>query len=64
VVKLLTFEDVRGIHHGGISAAAGGTAGLPDIGRIEAAVARMKAGFAPVELYPGVFEKAAVLLEA
>jgi len=64
VVKLLAVQDVVHIHDEVIASAGDGTAGLMDIGRVEAAVARMSAGFGPVELYPDLFQKAAALLEA
>jgi len=64
VVKLPTVEEVLQVHEDVLSDFGGGGEGILDIGRIEAAVARMNAGFGPVELYPGVFEKAAALLEA
>jgi death-on-curing protein len=64
VVKFLALEDVVHIHDRAIASAGGGATGLMDIGRVEAAVARMNAGFGSVELYPDVFEKAAALLEA
>lgn len=64
MVKLPTVEEVLQVHEDVLSDFGGGGEGILDIGRIEAAVARMNAGFGPVELYPGVFEKAAALLEA
>ncbi len=64
MVTLLTTGDVVAIHDQVIASAGGGTAGLMDIGRVEAAVARMNAGFGSVEFHPDVFEKAAALLEA
>ena len=56
--------DVLQVHQDVLSDFGGGSEGILDIGRIEAAVARMSAGFGPVELFPGVFEKAAALVEA
>ena len=63
-MKLLTVQEVVYAHDKAIAGAGGGATGLLDIGRVEAAVARMSAGFGPVELYPDVFGKAAALLEA
>ena len=64
MVKLLAVEDVLYIHDEVIVSTGGGATGLMDIGRVEAAVARMSTGFGPVELYPDLFQKAAALLEA
>lgn len=63
-MKTITVDDVLAIHDDVLAGAGGGKPGVLDIGRVEAAVARMSAGFGPVELYTDLFGKAAALLEA
>lgn len=50
--------------HARLIEATGGEHGVRDLGLLQAAVARPQATFDGVDLYPGLFEKAAALMES
>lgn len=50
--------------HARLIEATGGEHGVLDLGLLQAAVARPQATFDGVDLYPGLFEKAAALMES
>lgn len=60
-MKFLTVDDL-GIIHIQIIDASGGSQGLRDIGRLESALASMSQEVFGQDLYPSIFEKAAVLM--
>jgi death on curing protein len=60
-MKFLTFDDI-GIIHIQIIDVSGGSHGIRDRGRIESALASMRQEVFRQDLYPSVFEKAAVLM--
>jgi death on curing protein len=60
-MKFLTFEDL-GIIHIQIIDASGGSHGIRDKGRIESAILSMQQEVFGQDLYPTIFEKAAVLM--
>lgn len=62
-MRYLTVTEVAVIHARLIQR-TGGTAGLRDLGRLKAAVARPRATFEGAELYPTVWDKAAALMES
>ncbi|MGC9400633.1 MAG: type II toxin-antitoxin system death-on-curing family toxin [Anaerolineae bacterium] len=62
-MRYLTVAEVAVIHARLIQR-TGGAAGLRDLGRLEAAVARPQAAFEGAELYPTVWDKAAALMES
>jgi death-on-curing protein len=62
-VIFLTPEQVLFIHARLVSETGGGH-GIRDLGLLESAVARPRATFGGVELYPDVFTKAAVLMDS
>jgi death-on-curing protein len=59
-VRYLSLSQVLHLHEEIISS-SGGSCGVRDLGRIEAALAQPKATFDGTELYPSLEEKAAVL---
>lgn len=59
----LTVEQVLFIH-ARVIAETGGTHGLRDLGLLQSAVARPQATYSGEELYPGIFTKAAALLDS
>ena len=64
MVAPLVAEDVLDIHVLVLCEGGGGAPGVRDLGLMESALGRMDAGFGGESLYPGLFEKAAALLEA
>ncbi|MEI7845818.1 MAG: type II toxin-antitoxin system death-on-curing family toxin [Chloroflexota bacterium] len=62
-MKYLSPQQVLFIHARLITE-TGGASGLLDLALIESAVACPRASYAGEELYPGVFEKAAALLDS
>ena len=62
-MKYLAPEQVLFIH-ARLIAETGGMHGVRDIGLLESAVARPQATFDGAELYPGLFMKAAALLDS
>ena len=62
-MKYLTVDDLMIIHMQIIDA-SGGSQGVRDSGRLESAVASLRQAVFGEELYPTIFEKAAVLLRA
>ena len=62
-MKYLTAEQVLFIH-ARLIAETGGEHGVLDIGLLQSAVARPQASFDGQDLYPGLFSKAAALLES
>ncbi len=50
--------------HARLIAETGGAPGLRDLGLLESAVARPRATFAGVDLYPDIHQKAAALMES
>jgi death-on-curing protein len=62
-MQYLTVAEVAVIH-ARLVQRTGGAAGLRDLGRLEAAVARPRATFAGTELYPTLWDKAAALMES
>ncbi len=50
--------------HARLIAETGGQTGLRDLGLLESAVARPRASFDGSDLYPGLFEKTAALLDS
>jgi death on curing protein len=63
VTVYLTAEQVLFVHYRLLSE-TGGEHGVRDLGLLESAIARPQATFDRQELYPDIFEKAAVLLES
>jgi death-on-curing protein len=63
VTAYLTTTQILFIHARLIEE-TGGSHGMRDLGSLEAAVARPRATFDGEELYPGLFHKAAALLES
>ncbi len=63
MTEYLTAQQVLFIH-ARLIATTGGEHGVRDIGLLESAVARPQATFDRVELYPGLFHKAAALMES
>jgi len=63
VIRYLGVKEVLRIHHRMITE-YGGSHGVRDLGLLESAVARPKAGYNEYEAYPTVYEKAAVLLHS
>ena len=59
----LTAEQVLFVHYR-LLRETGGEHGVRDIGLLESAIARPQATFDRQELYPGIFEKAAALMES
>jgi death-on-curing protein len=59
----LTLEEILLIHDRAINE-FGGTIGIRDIGLVQSAIARPKAGFGDFEAYPGIHIKAAVLMHS
>jgi len=59
-MRYLTLREVLALQLR-IIAAAGGAAGIRDMGALESAVAQPRASFGSKDLYPGVIEKAAAL---
>lgn len=62
-MKYLTVKDVLLLHNLVIDA-SGGSHGLRDLGLLESAVARPKAGFSDEELYPTLFLKVGALVHS
>jgi death-on-curing protein len=62
-MKYLTAEQVLFIH-ARLVAETGGSHGIRDLDMLESAVERSRATFDDQELYPGVFLKAAALLDS
>lgn len=62
-MKYLTAEQVLFIH-ARLIAETGGEHGVLDLGLLQSAVARPRATYDRQELYPGLFSKAAALLES
>jgi len=62
-MKYLTAEQVLFIH-ARLIAETGGEHGVLDLGLLQSAVARPQASFDGQDLYPGLFPKAAALLES
>lgn len=62
-MKYLTPQQVLFIHSR-LIAETGGKRGLRDLSLLESAVARPQATFGGADLYPGLFEKAADLLDS
>lgn len=62
-MKYLTAEQVLFIH-ARLIAETGGEHGMLDLGLLQSAVARPQASFDRLDLYPGLFSKAAALLES
>lgn len=58
----LTSAQVLVIHDQAVKR-FGGSSGIRDLGLVESAVARPQAGFDGEDLYPGLFAKAAALLQ-
>ena len=63
MIRYLGVKEVLRIHQQVIRE-FGGSHGVRDLGLLESAVARPKAGFGDYEAYPTVVEKAAVLLHS
>jgi len=64
MVKLLDVEQVIGIHDWALPSFGGGSPGILQFALIEASVARMSSGVEGEEFFPGLFDKAAALLES
>lgn len=64
MVRLLTVEDVVGLHLKVLTEAGGGERGLLNRGLLEASLGRITSGSQTEEFYPTLFEKAAALLES
>ncbi len=64
MVKVLGVEDVIRRHSEALAQYGGGAPGIRDRGLIEASVGRISSGWEEGEFYPGLFEKAAALLES
>ena len=62
-MKFLTPQQVLAIHDQAVKR-FGGSHGIRDIGLVESAVARPRASFGGKDLYKGVFDKAAALLQS
>ena len=62
-METLTIQQVLFIHSR-LIAETGGTVGLRDIGLLESAMARPFATFDGKDLYPGLFDKAAAMLDS
>jgi death-on-curing protein len=62
-VKYLTAEQVLFIHSRLINE-TGGSHGIRDLGLLQSAVLRPKVTFEGKDLYPGIFQKAAVFMES
>jgi len=62
-VKYLTAEQILFIHSRLIDE-TGGSHGVRDVRLLESALARPRATFGGKDLYPDIFEKAAVLMES
>jgi len=62
-MKFLDADDLA-IIHTQIVDASGGSQGIRDIGRLESAVASLRQEVFGEQLYPTIFDKAAVLLRA
>ena len=62
-MKYLAVQEVL-VLHALVIDETGGRHGLKDLGLLEAAVQRPKAGFGGKELYPGIFAKTAALFES
>ena len=63
MIRYLTSEQVLFIH-ARLLAETGGEHGIRDLGLLQSAVARPQAVFDGNELYPGIHQKAAALLES
>lgn len=63
MANYLSAKEVIRIHYKAIKL-FGGAHGVHDVGLLESAVARPKAGFGDYEAYPDLFMKAAVLLHS
>ncbi len=61
--KYISIEEVLIIHDDMISR-YGGSFGIRDMGLIESALARPKASFGGIDLYPGIIDKAASLFHS
>ncbi len=62
-MKLLTDEDIIALHSRALAELGGGAPGIRDRGLIASAIGRVNSGFGEKEFYPGIFEKAAALLQ-
>ena len=62
-MNYLTPQQVLFIH-ARLIAETGGQSGLRDLGLLESAVARPQATYDDADLYPGLFDKAAALLDS
>jgi death-on-curing protein len=60
MVHLLTLEEIL-IIHDRVIRQFGGSHGVRDVGLLQSAIERPKAGFGDFEAYPDIFMKAAVL---
>lgn len=61
--RAVTLEDLIFIHSAAI-ARYGGASGIRDVGSLEAAIARPHVAFGGSEMFPGLFAKAAALMES
>ncbi|MDX2054562.1 MAG: type II toxin-antitoxin system death-on-curing family toxin [Polyangiaceae bacterium] len=59
-MRFVSLSQVLRLHEA-LLEQSGGSAGLRDLGRLEAALAQPKASFGGVDLYASLFEKAAAL---
>ena len=62
-MKLLRDDDIIALHARALAELGGGTPGIRDRGLIASAIGRVDSGFGEREFYPGIFEKAAALLQ-
>ena len=62
-MKLLRDDDIIALHTRALAELGGGTPGIRDRGLIASAIGRVNSGFGEKEVYPGIFEKAAALLQ-
>ncbi len=62
-MKLLRDDDIIALHARALAELGGGTPGIRDRGLIASAIGRVNSGFGEREFYPGIFEKAAALLQ-
>jgi death-on-curing protein len=61
--EYLTLDDILSIHNSEIKL-FGGSQGIRDLALLESALYRPQATFADSDLYPSIFEKAAVLMHS
>lgn len=64
MVNRLTARQIVDLHEHAMAVSGGGTHGIRDFGRLEAAASRMYGGFGEIEFYPSPISKTAALIES